>query len=78
MYAKPLFKKLKNLNVQKKFLENGGLEVLSQWLDKTSDGNYPCLSVIETVLDIVDFLPIETAHLLECKLGSIIKKLEKK
>jgi len=65
MFAKILIKRLKNLKVQKKFLENGGLEVLSQWLDRTSDGTYPCLAVIEAALDIVDYLPIETEHLLE-------------
>lgn len=78
MYSKKLLKKLKNLKVQRKFLENGGLEVLSIWLDKTTDGSYPCLTVIEVILEIIDYLPIEAEHLTECKLGKIVKRLEKK
>ena len=78
MYSNKLFKQLKNNYVQEIFLANEGCETLSWWIDKTPDGNYPSLKVIETVLDIVNVLPITTEHLTQSKLGKIVKRLEKK
>ena len=77
LYCKKLVKQMKNHNVQVLFLLNEGLDYLCLWLRKSPDGNYPCLAVIETILEIVDFLPITTENLTKTKLGKIIKKLEK-
>ena len=77
VYSKILFKRLKNLEIQRKFLDNGGLDIASQWIDRSVDGNYPCLTVVDTMLEIIDYLPIETEHLTKCNLGKIVRKIEK-
>ena len=77
VYSKVLFRKLKNLEIQRRFLDNGGLDIVTQWIDKSGDGEYPCLTVIDTMLDIIDYLPIETEHLLKWNIGKVVKRIEK-
>lgn len=76
-YTPELLRKLKNLQVREKFLDIGGCKYMADWLTKLPDGSFPCLNIIETGLEILDFLPIEKEHLLESKLGKVVEKIRK-
>lgn len=76
-YTPTLLKKLKNLRTQEAFLDIGGCKYLADWLSKLPDGSFPCLNIIQTGLEIVDFLPIEREHLLESTLGKALTKIKK-
>jgi len=76
-YSPKLLKSLKNFNVQESFINYGGWKYLSAWLAKLPDGSFPSLNVIETGLEIWDFLPIEDHHLTETSLGKSVSKISK-
>lgn len=76
-FTPELLRKLKNLKVQERFLDIGGCKYLADWLSKLPDGSFPCLNIIETGLEICEFLPIEKEHLLESKLGKAVEKIRK-
>eukprot|EP01022_Parablepharisma_sp_SALTPOND_P000855 TRINITY_DN105149_c4_g1_i1.p2 TRINITY_DN105149_c4_g1~~TRINITY_DN105149_c4_g1_i1.p2 ORF type:complete len:464 (+),score=66.26 TRINITY_DN105149_c4_g1_i1:119-1393(+) len=56
---------LKKVHYHEPFLSKGGLEALSLWVQRHEDGSYPCLAILEGVIDICDELPITTDNLLE-------------
>eukprot|EP01022_Parablepharisma_sp_SALTPOND_P005372 TRINITY_DN122305_c0_g1_i1.p1 TRINITY_DN122305_c0_g1~~TRINITY_DN122305_c0_g1_i1.p1 ORF type:complete len:375 (-),score=45.08 TRINITY_DN122305_c0_g1_i1:24-1028(-) len=58
---------LRKQHYHEPFLNNSGCQVLAAWLRKHSDGSYPCLNVVNGMLDVLDLLPIEPEHLRDCK-----------
>lgn len=76
-YSPQLLQQLKNKKVQEYFLDMGGCKYLADWLSKLPDGSFPNLNIIETGLEIADFLPIEKEHLTQTRLGKVMEKLRK-
>ena len=56
---------LKKIHYHEPFLSKNGLEALFLWIQRHEDGSYPCLDILEGIIDICDELPITTDNLLE-------------
>ena len=77
VYSEILVREIKNHSVRECFLENGGLVVMSQWLEKTKDGSFPWYTLLNSILDVIEGLPIQVEHLRQSELGKIIKRIKK-
>ena len=64
MLLKEMDQLLRKRNIQIEFLELGGLEVLTNWIDQNPDGSFPLPQVVESVFQILDRFPI-TSEILE-------------
>lgn len=63
---------LRKKPMQIEFLQQGGLQVLANWISQNPDGNYPLAQVIEKVFEILEYLPVESRHLEHSKVVSIL------
>lgn len=58
--------------IQFEFLEQGGIQVLSDWITINPDSTYPLVQVIELVFDILENLPIDSHHLEHSNIAKIL------
>ena len=63
---------LKKTN-QDEFLKLRGLTVLEKWLIQNPDGSYPPYQVVDSVMDILDRLPIMIEHLQDCNVAKVLQ-----
>jgi transcription factor SPN1 len=74
----PLIQKfMANFLYQKTFLNEGGLELIQDFIKKNKDGTYPALNQITTILDILSNLQITLQHLQNCQIGGYVMDISK-
>ena len=64
--------------VQRKFLNTGGLDVLSKWFEKMPDGSPPGQTMKRKLIDIINVLPVDYDHVTTTELGKHLYELFKK
>lgn len=65
---------LRKRPIQNYFLENKGLEILSDWINENPDGGYPLPQVVESVFDILERLPIDTRFLEDSSIAKVVSR----
>lgn len=56
MLVDRITKELRNLSVQEKFLDIGGISMLGRWLEPLPDRTYPNLNVVKEILNMLNSL----------------------
>ena len=63
---------LKKKHIQEVFLEMNGCRFLEMWISQNPDNSYPPVQIIESVLKILDNLPITKDHLEACQVARAV------
>lgn len=75
MLVDKITKDLRNLSVQEKFLDIGGISMLGRWLEPLPDKTYPNINVAKEILYTLNSLQIDADNLARSSnLSSIVKK----
>lgn len=61
------------MQIQKRFLEKGGCQVLADWIDLMPDGTFPNQNFVEGVLQCIDSLQVDTNDLEDSRLGQVVQ-----
>mmetsp|Transcript_44801 Transcript_44801/g.51769 ORF Transcript_44801/g.51769 Transcript_44801/m.51769 type:complete len:359 (-) Transcript_44801:212-1288(-) len=61
-YINTLAQALKKNQVQEKFLNNQGLDMMSKWLEKMPDGSPPGQTLKKKLIEIIATLPVDGEH----------------
>jgi len=69
---------LTNSDDEFNFLQKNGLEYISNWLKKTKTGVYPSDQFCLKLIEIVSNMKVEYRHMEKNKLGSILRKIQKR
>lgn len=71
--ANTVYSELKKKTIQESFLDKGGCQVLSEWIDIMPDSTFPNINLVEGVLHCIDSLQLDTEHLEQSKLGTVVQ-----
>lgn len=63
---------MRNKHIQVSFLERGGIQALSDWINTNPDGSYPLIQVVELVFDLLEILSVSSKHLEESNIAKIL------
>jgi len=58
-------REMKKMVYHEPFITKKGLQVLAQWIERHEDGTFPCINILEGILDICDELPVSKDDLIE-------------
>lgn len=67
---------LKNQGLQRKFLEQDGLEMVNRFISKLPDGSWPLSSARSKILNLIMVLPTELDQLRSTNLGRTLSNLQ--
>lgn len=73
-----VLEKLSKQAVQKEFIQQRGLDYLTEWLDSIPNGPEPSVSLRKKLLQFIISLPVEKHHFEGIRLGKVIYKLSQK
>eukprot|EP00347_Sterkiella_histriomuscorum_P015956 403355047 len=65
---------MRKKHIQREFLQQGGLQVLAEWISANPDETYPLAQVIELVFEVLENMPIESNHLENSSLPSVLSR----
>jgi hypothetical protein len=63
---------MRKKHIQKSFLSMQGINFLEAWLEKNPDNSHPPLQVVESVLMVLDMLPVTQDVLSESNIGRLL------
>lgn len=71
--SQEVFKEVKKLNFQDKFLESGGCQVFADWINQMPDGTFPNINLVEGVLKCIDSLRVDIQHLEDSDIAKVVQ-----
>jgi hypothetical protein len=71
--SQEVYREIKKISLQDKFLENGGCQAFADWINQMPDGTFPNINLVEGVLNCIDTMRIDIQHLEDSDIAKVVQ-----